>query len=202
MLQGNTIRDRRDHWGTTVCGASAIAHAPATAVSAVNGRDCSLNNLAFDYYGSGASAGNDFGTIRVRDVSTRPCLLRGPIVVAGIDATRRIVTQTVSYPVATALVLTPRADRVPPGDVAPPGETVGDLMMAASYRDDPSSEDGICRSNLVVPTAWRLSLLRGTRTVANNSYDPAATHTIATPAFSPAKARSIPPTSSTRTTRH
>jgi hypothetical protein len=144
--------------------------------SAIDAKVCSLRDLAFDYYGGGAGAGNDFGTIRIRDVAARPCLLRDPVVVSGIDRTSRIVTQTVSYPVAAGLILTPFAHRVPPGKIAPPGSVIADLLMAASYRDDPASQDGICHARLVVPASWRLTLLHGVRTVANASYDPQDPH--------------------------
>ncbi len=40
-------------------------------------KPCALGNLAFDYYGGGGATGNDFGTIRIRNTATLPCLLKG-----------------------------------------------------------------------------------------------------------------------------
>jgi hypothetical protein len=137
---------------------------------------CSLHDLAFEYLGGGAGAGNDFGTILIRDVSASPCLLRGPVIVSGINRSHQVVTQTVSYPVAPDLILTARAARVTPGDFAPRGVVIGDLLMAAGYRDDPASPDGLCRAHLVIPAAWRLTLLHGESTVADASYDPQDPH--------------------------
>jgi hypothetical protein len=132
---------------------------------------CSLDGLALDYVGGGGATGNDFGTIRLRDVGASACLLEGPIIVAGIDAAGRVVTQTLSDPVAEGLVLTPGTPRRRPGQVAPRGETVADLRLIAPYRDDPTSVDGLCLNHEVVPVQWRVALGDRTKLVRNAGYD-------------------------------
>src|SRR5262245_18542149 len=42
---------------------------------------CTAGLLALSYLGGGASAGNDFGTLLVRDTSARPCTLTGPLLI-------------------------------------------------------------------------------------------------------------------------
>ena len=133
---------------------------------------CRVGDLAFVYYGGGAGAGSEFGTIRIRNVSARPCGLSGSVIVSGISATGTVDTQIVSYPVAGTIRLTARtptlADMQPP----PAQEVVADLEMSTEYRDDPTSRDGLCHANhVVVPASWRVTLAGGTQTVPNYSYD-------------------------------
>jgi hypothetical protein len=49
---------------------------------------------------------------------------------------------------------------------------VANLLLAAEYRDDPTSPNGLCSEHVVVPAFWRLVFPDGTMTVANSSYDP------------------------------
>jgi hypothetical protein len=132
---------------------------------------CGLGDLAFDYYGGGGATGTDFGTIRIRNTSTLPCLLKGSIGIAGTDRNGKVVTQNLTYPVATALVLTARAAPVPAGQEPGPGEVVGTLLLSAEYRDDtaPGATNELCTRHEVVPATWRLTLRDGVRTVANAS---------------------------------
>jgi hypothetical protein len=138
----------------------------------VSAKTCAVDDVALDYYGGGGATGNDFGTIRIRDIASSPCVLRGPIVVTGLDQRGRAVAHALSYPVAPNLVLSRRARRVPVEGVAPPWERVADLLMDASYRDDPASPDGLCRAHRIVPDSWKLSFGGGTKRVRNASYDP------------------------------
>ncbi len=133
---------------------------------------CRAGELALDYYGGGPGTGNDFGTILVRDVGPRPCLLPGPIGVVGTDADGHDVTHRLSYPVAPGLVLSSRAPRVPIGEEPPLGEVVGELGLSAEYRDGPYPPSYLCVGHYVIPRFWRLSFLFGTVTVRNASRDP------------------------------
>ncbi len=142
-----------------------VLSAPAAAT-------CTVGQLALDYVAGGAGAGNDVGTIRIRDVDAQPCLLAGPITVTGTDRTGHAVTETIAYGVEPGLVLTARSAPVPAGSSAPPGETVGNLLLAAEYRDDPTSPDGTCSTNRVVPASWRLHFPDGEKTVPNAGTDP------------------------------
>jgi hypothetical protein len=76
----------------------------------------------------------------------------------------------VSYPVTGTIFLTPHAALLPNMQPPPTGEVVADLLMSAEYRDDPSSANGLCTANRVVPAGWRLTLAGGTRTVRNQSH--------------------------------
>jgi hypothetical protein len=124
-------------------------------------KPCRLGDLAFDYGDGRGATGNDFGMIRIRNTVGRPCLLKGPIAVTGTDRNGRAVTQALTYPVATALVLTER-------------QVVGDLALAAEYRDDTSGSatNRLCTEHEVVPATWRLTMPDGVRTVANASKPP------------------------------
>lgn len=147
--------------------ATSTSAAPVPVVNA-----CVFDDLALDYYGGGGATGNDFGTIRVRDIAASPCLLRGPVVVTGVDAAGHAVTHAVSYPVVPGLVLSAHARRVPVEKVAPPGEAVANISMDAHYRDDPASPDGLCSAHRVVPSVWELAMGGETKRVQNASYDP------------------------------
>lgn len=134
---------------------------------------CRLSDLAMNYYGGGAATGNDFGSIRVRDVSAHACQLTGSVRLAGVDQNDLTVTQSVTFQVVPDLVLTPRAALVPPGQRPGPGEVTALISLVAGYRDDPTgtSPDGLCGAAQVIPAAWHLTFSDGTRDVANNSVD-------------------------------
>jgi hypothetical protein len=134
---------------------------------------CTIGELALNYYGGGVGMGNDFGTILIRDVGLRPCLLQGPIGVVGTDAAGKDVTHRLSYPVAARLVLSSRAPRVPIGKEPRVGEVVGELILSAEYRDGPYPPSYLCVGHYVIPSFWHLSFPSGTVTVRNASRDPA-----------------------------
>lgn len=154
-------------------GMAGIGNQIDVILAAHSSAACANSQLALDYFGGGASAGNDFGTIEMRDVSARPCMLVGPITVTGLDRNGHPDTQTITYAVDQSLILTASAATRVGGQPVPPGETVADLMLAAEYRDDPTSPDGLCSQHQVVPATWRLVFPDGTRTVANASAGPA-----------------------------
>ena len=49
---------------------------------------CAAGQLALSYLGGAGGAGNDFGTLLLRDNSARPCTLSGPLRVTGLGADR------------------------------------------------------------------------------------------------------------------
>jgi hypothetical protein len=133
---------------------------------------CVIGSIAAEYYGGGAGAGNDFGSIDIRDVGAQPCLLQGPVKVVGTDAAGHPVTQAITYPVAPALVLSPHGNAIPVGGTVPLGEVVAVVQIAAEYRDDSSSPDGLCTEHQIVPALWQLIFSDGVEVVMNASDDP------------------------------
>lgn len=125
----------------------AVAPAPA----------CRAGQLALAHYGGGPATGNDFGDIGLRDVSSAPCRLTGPIRVAGLDRRRRRVTPTLTSRVTGPAILSPRAVAAH----APTGQLVGSIALSAEYRDDPTSPDGSCRIHLITPASWQVTVPGG-----------------------------------------
>ncbi len=134
---------------------------------------CRPAQLALSYLGGGAGAGNDFGTVLIRDTSARRCTLVGPVLATGLSRSGRAVTRTVRMNVRGTAVLSPVAGPVrwlAAGTMAGtrPGELTGLVTLAAEYRDGPANVDnGDCEPLWVIPATWRIALPDGTRTVAN-----------------------------------
>lgn len=137
---------------------------------------CTAAQLALSYLGGGAGAGNDFGSVVVRDDWPRPCTLTGPLHLAGTGKAGRLVTQAVTFPVAGVAVLSlatgPVSQRITVAgspQSAAHGAFVAGLVLGAEYRDGPASVDhGYCAPLWVIPAAWRVTLPDGhALTVAN-----------------------------------
>jgi hypothetical protein len=137
---------------------------------------CTAGQLALSYLGGGAGAGNDFGSVVVRDDSPRPCTLTGPLRLVGTGKAGRPVTQPVTFPVAGVAVLSPATGPVSQRIIvggspqsAVHGAFVASLALGAEYRDGPPSVDhGYCEPLWVIPAAWRVTLPHGQAlTVAN-----------------------------------
>jgi len=153
----------------------ALAVRPASA--------CTAGQLALSYLGGGAGAGNDFGSVVVRDDSPRPCTLTGPLRLAGTGKAGRPVTQQVTFPVAGVAVLSPAtvpvSQRITVGGSPQPaahGAFVGGLVLEAEYRDGPAKVDhGYCEPLWVIPAAWRVTLPDGQALAVANAdrYNPA-----------------------------
>jgi len=130
---------------------------------------CTAGQLAISYLGGGAGAGNDFGSVVVRDDSPRPCTLSGPLRLVGTSKEGRPVTQPVTFPVAGAAVLSPatgplrqRITTVGRPRSAARGAFVVALALQAEYRDGPAGVDhGYCEPLWVIPAAWRVTLPDG-----------------------------------------
>src|SRR5260221_10079157 len=127
---------------------------------------CAVGQLALDYYGKTTRHGNDFALIRIRDTAAQPCALTGPITVVGLGTSGATDTPTLTYAVTNGIVLTANAARVAVAAAPPAGEVVGDLTLAADYRDDPTSPGALCTRQGVTPSSWPLTFPDGPRTVA------------------------------------
>jgi hypothetical protein len=125
---------------------------------------CNAGQLALTYLGGGEGAGNDFGTLLIRDTSARPCTLTGPLTVTGLGSGGRPDTSTGRDQLAGTAVLTPAAGPVrwrPPGTLAGtrPGELTGAIALMSEYRDGPARVDnGLCEPLWVVPATWRVTV--------------------------------------------
>ncbi|MHB8512111.1 MAG: hypothetical protein ACYDCC_07995 [Actinomycetota bacterium] len=128
---------------------------------------CSFDQLAFDWYEGGYGAGNDFGTIDIRDVSSQTCTLRGPITVTGLDAKGTPDTSTLKYDVQPDLVLSANQSRR--GQQTPAGEMIAALRIGAEYRDDPLNQGLSCTKHQVDPVTWLLQSAFGSRKVPNEA---------------------------------
>jgi hypothetical protein len=124
-------------------------------------RACTAGQLAAWFTGAQPGAGNDLGGIIVRDTGAAPCTLTGPLRLTGLDLAGRPVTSTVTDPVTGPAVLSPDAAPVSRQGRLAPGELVGTLLLAAAYRDDAASPDGLCTAHQVAPARWRLTLPAG-----------------------------------------
>lgn len=139
------------------------------AVGASGTADCRPHDLGLTYEGGGPGAGNDFGTIVIRDVQMLRCQLVGPIVVVGTTRGGRAVTTSVSYTVPAGLVLSAAAPPVPAGGAPPVGEDVAQLVVSAEYRDGPFPPSYLCKGHYVIPARWSLTLPGGVVNVVNAS---------------------------------
>ena len=132
---------------------------------------CNGTALVVDFHSGGAATGNDFAAIIIRNTGTTPCQLQAPVGLVGLDGVGAVDTQTLRYSTAPGLVLLASAQPVPEGQDISPG--IGVLMLAAEYRDDATSPNGLCDAHRVVPTSWRLTWADGTATtVANRDLHP------------------------------
>lgn len=130
---------------------------------------CRSGDLGLAYLEGGEGSGNDFGTIIVTDLADSACQLSGPITLVGVDAAGQTVTQSVTYPVAPGLILTPETAPSTAGQSSFSGDITAALRIGAEYRDDPSAPDGLCTDHQVTPAAWVLTFGDGARTLPNNS---------------------------------
>lgn len=166
LAQGGEIRDSRNPPGTVLLEAGSMLGKELDVVIATRKEPfCRLNQLGIEYLPGGAGAGNDFGTIQLRDTSAIWCGL-GSARVTGWDANGQPVTVS-STAAGPPQILSPHAPATVPGQAPAADELVADLQLAAAYRDDVSAPDGLCTSHWVVPKTWRVALTAGTLYVAN-----------------------------------
>jgi len=133
---------------------------------------CTSAQLAGRYRAGGRATGNNFGSIRVRDVGPAPCRLVGPLRITGLSRRGERVTNTVTVPVARPAVLVPRTRDTPTIGAVTLGDFAAEIGLSANARDD-FEGGGECDGHQRSPYDWRIGLgLRGTLTVRN--HDPAA----------------------------
>ena len=136
---------------------------------------CAARQLALTYLGGGPGAGNDFGTILIRDISGRACTLTGPLRITGLNTRGSPDTSSVRLGIAGSDVLSPRAGTItrPANPAAAlvgvhPGELTGQVELIAEYRDGPPSVNhGLCAPLWVIPATWRVRIPDGILSVAN-----------------------------------
>ncbi len=130
-------------------------------------RVCTLHDLAIDFEGGGAGAGNNFGSGIVRNTSATPCEIAGSVVAVGVDAHGKVVTSSVSRELPRPTVLTTRTTPLVNGQ-APLGTNVLRITLVAEYRDDPAAANGICEVHLVIPAQIRFTFDVGSFTAPNS----------------------------------
>jgi hypothetical protein len=113
---------------------------------------CAPPQLVPGFTPGGASTGYDMASIVIRDRSAVPCQLAGPLRLSGLNTAGQQVTSTITYQVAGTAVLSPHAA---------PAELAAIILLAAEYRDDPASPDGLCTAHQVMPASWRIVLGTG-----------------------------------------
>lgn len=125
---------------------------------------CQAGQLAIQYLTGGASTGNDFGTIVLRNTSASWCELDGPVTVTGL-APSHPTTNPVRATVADGLELSPHAAAAVPGHALPTDQLAASVSLSAEYRDD--KDGSLCNPHWIIPTTWRVVLGSETLTVAN-----------------------------------
>jgi hypothetical protein len=129
---------------------------------------CTVSQLAIDYRGLSYGTGQNFATLDVRDTSSKPCTLTGPIEVVGRNAAGQQDTNLQTFPVTPGLVLTAQTAKIDPaatGNV-PAGASIAWVPLQANVRDGPD-QNGSCARHLVIPASWAVSLAGGTKVVRN-----------------------------------
>jgi hypothetical protein len=125
---------------------------------------CRADQLDVQYLPGSAGAGNDFGTVLLRNVSGSWCELSGPATITGLTSGRPL-TRTVRLTVVRDLELSPAAAGAVPGRALPADQLAASISLIAEYRDD---QDGSsCTPMWVVPKTWRVALDSQALTVAN-----------------------------------
>jgi hypothetical protein len=144
--------------GTQLAVILAVPAAPA----------CTTGQLALAFRGTGFGAGNDMGSIVLRDTGATPCTLAGTVTATGLDAAGRAVTGTVRSTFAAPGVLSPHAAPIPYNSSPAPGELAYAWPLSAEYRDGPANVNGgMCQPLWVVPATWRVTAGGATFDVPN-----------------------------------
>ena len=121
---------------------------------------CTSRQLALSYFGAEPGAGNISAEIVVRDTSRSPCWLAGAVRVTGLNAQGHAVTGTVTGPITAPGVLSPQVTGKV-NDVPPLGTLTEGIALAAEYRDDPASPNGLCAPHWIIPARWSVKLPGG-----------------------------------------
>jgi len=180
---GGAVLDQQVPFGTVVFQSpspDAITSLPGSQVDLILGvghaPDCATRQLALSFIGGGAGAGNDFGTLVVRDTAARPCTLSGPLLVTGLGVSGRADTTTTRLPVSGVTVLSPDAGPITSHvsgastiSGAWPGELAGLVSLVAEYRDSAATSNGLCAPLWVIPTTWRVTFPDGGALLVSNA---------------------------------
>jgi hypothetical protein len=130
-----------------------------TIVAVHNVPVCLPSQLRLTYRAGGVGAGSDFGTILFRDVTAASCRLAGRLQITGVSASGRADTSTLTAVIPSPGVLAPNMQ--PVRDLAPVPLGILTWLLAADYRDDPTSPDALCIAHYVIPAGWRVRLADG-----------------------------------------
>lgn len=145
-----------------------------TATAAIHPHACAAAQLRLGYRGSEPGAGNDIGTITVRNASARPCWLSGPIRLSGLDRAGHVVTMTIAY--STFQQATRNPGRASRGAVLRPG-FIASVHVLAEYRDDPNGWRGLCATrHQIEPATWQVVLPSGAGLSVRNADRANAVH--------------------------
>lgn len=158
-------------FAATACAASTHVSAAQQADVTVKPPSCRASQLQASYLGSMPGAGNDLGTIVLRDAARRSCRLTGPISITGLDAAGHVVTTTITYRQVGQLRENGASPARENGAMLRKG-LVASIPVWAEYRDDPASANGLCTGHQVEPATWRITLPSGTSLRTRNA-DPA-----------------------------
>ncbi|WP_375480785.1 PASTA domain-containing protein [uncultured Jatrophihabitans sp.] len=150
--------------GTVLLQSPTLGHQLEVIAAVHRSPPCRAGQLAIQYLPGGAGAGNDAGTILLRNSSAFWCELDGPAVVTGLGAGHP-VTNDLRIAVAGDLELSPHAAAAAPGRSLAANQLVASLSLVAEYRDDTNGP--LCNPHWVVPTSWRVVLGSATLSVAN-----------------------------------
>lgn len=137
-------------------------------VSVDRAPDCRAGQLRLSYRAGGAGAGSDFGEIVFRNVAASPCRLPGPLRVTGFNAAGRSVTSAVTATVARPGVLGPDTPSLRDLAQPAPGTIIYALPLAAEYRDDATTPNGLCTER-VTPLRWTVQLPGGPAIMVPNN---------------------------------
>jgi hypothetical protein len=144
-------------------GGAAVAPVPTSTDPAMQAAvACEPAQLAVDYVGVTFGTGMNFAPLRIRNVASSDCTLTGEVTVVGLDAAGREVTNSQTFPVASALVLTADAPKLAAGTAVPAGVSVAWFAVSATVRD----ASGYC-PDLVVPKTWSVTIEGMAMLVAN-----------------------------------
>lgn len=130
---------------------------------------CALRQLGLSLTGGIAGGipmgqtpdGNYYGSITIRDMSNRPCILTGPITVTGLGADGSADTEPVSFSVPSGLELSADAAPMPADHRTPP---VDEIYTSLEFS---TLDQARCQVPVVDPTWWSVRTHGGTASVVN-----------------------------------
>ena len=150
--------------GTVLLQYPTLDHQVEVIAAVHHSSPCRAGQLAVQYLAGAAGAGNDFGTILLRNVSASWCELDGPATITGLISGHP-VTRTLRVPVSDSLELSPRATVAMAEHALPADQLTAATVLSAVYRDDP--DGSLCEPHWVIPTTWQVVVGAETLSVDN-----------------------------------